>query len=157
MMSSDVSPAWLSKQTHERSGHCSARLSEQAYRTKYSAPSLFITRGLKCVSHSLLHLSDTGYEAIQTLKIHPSSLIQFVTVVITVFGHNGTDLHQNSMDLCDTHTPIHPQNHQAFPSTSSSSVSPHYSMKNKMKRPLWCTIASNSKFVDVDSQINNMT
>lgn len=129
--------------------HCSPRLSEQAHRTQYSAPSLFITLGLKCVSHSLLHLSDTGYEAIQTLKIHPSSPCQFVTVVITVFGHNGTDLHQNSMDPCDTHIPIHPQNHQAFPSTSSSSVSPHYSMKNKMKPPLGCTVVGASKFEHV--------
>lgn len=89
----------------------------------------------------LLHLSDAAYEAIHTLKIRPSYQVQSITVVITVFGHNGTDLHQNSMDLCDTHTPIHPQNHLVFPSAGSSSVSPHRSMKDTMKIPPVRTIA----------------
>lgn len=83
----------------------------------------------------LLHLSDAGYEAIRTLRIRPSHQVQSITVVITVFGHNGTDLHQNSMDLCDTHIPIHPQNHLVFPSAGSSSASPRHSMKDTMRIP----------------------
>lgn len=95
-----------------------------------------------------LHLSDAGYEAIHTLKIRPSSQLQSITVVITVFGHNGTDLHQNSMDLCDTHIPIHPQNHPVFPSAGSSSVSPPHSMKDTVKMLPRCTIASRDASVN---------
>ena len=56
-----------------------------------------------CDLHSLLHLSDTGYEAMQTLKIHPPSPFQSVTVVITVLATMGLTFTKTQW-ICVTHT-----------------------------------------------------
>lgn len=145
-MALDFIPCWLAKQTGEHSTQALTKAEWTSIQSiiQRTAP-VYSSRGRDAWLRLSLHLSDAGYEAIHTLKIRPSSLVQSITVVITVFGHNGTDLHQNSMDLCDTHIPIHPQNHLVFPSAGSSSVSPHHSMKDTMKfstevrdRQPWC-------------------
>lgn len=81
-----------------------------------------------CDCHSLLHLSDIGYEAMQTLKILPSSLVESVTVVITILATMGLTFTKTQW-ICVTHTYKSIHKITRLCHTSSLSVSPHCSMK----------------------------
>lgn len=116
------SQSFKAQQTQERSVSCS-RLPEAARRGQRRR--IFVHPGVKMCLSLAATLQWYRRRSSAGIKDTLLLLVQFVTAVITVFGHNGTDLHQNSMDLCDTHTPIHPQNHQAAPSAGSSSISPN--------------------------------
>lgn len=104
------SQSFKAQQTQERSVSCS-RLPEAARRGQrrriFVHPGVKMRLSLAATLQWYRRPSSAGIK--DTLLL---LLVQFVTAVITVFGHNGTDLHQNSMDLCDTHTHTHQSIHK---------------------------------------------
>lgn len=67
-----------------------------------AAASLFIL-GLKCVSRSLLHFSDTGGEAVQALKIHSSSSFNLSPWLLQSLATMGLTFTKTQW-ICVTHT-----------------------------------------------------